>query len=57
MNIKQLTNAIKFIPARKSIMLKGTHGIGKITAPRKPKEDPKATKTSTVTGDLRGGKD
>ena len=34
-----------------------THGIGKITAPRKPKEDPKATKTSTVTGDLRGGKD
>lgn len=29
MNIKQLTNAIKFIPARKSIMLKGTHGIGK----------------------------
>lgn len=29
MNIKQLTRAIKLLPARKSIMLKGTHGIGK----------------------------
>lgn len=29
MNIKQLTNAIKYLPARKSIMLQGTHGIGK----------------------------
>lgn len=29
MNIAQLTKAIKLLPSRKSIMLKGTHGIGK----------------------------
>lgn len=29
MNIKQLTRAISILPAKKSIMLKGTHGIGK----------------------------
>jgi MoxR-like ATPases len=29
MNISQLTKAIKYLPTRKSILLKGTHGIGK----------------------------
>lgn len=29
MNITQLTKAIKYIPTRKSIMLKGYHGVGK----------------------------
>lgn len=29
MNIAQLTKAIKYLPTRKSILLKGTHGIGK----------------------------
>lgn len=29
MNIEQLTKAISILPARKSILLKGTHGIGK----------------------------
>lgn len=29
MNIKQLTRAIAILPSHKSIMLKGTHGIGK----------------------------
>lgn len=29
MNIKQLKNAIKYLPSEMSIMLRGTHGIGK----------------------------
>ena len=32
-----------------------THGLGKITAPVKPKDEPKSART-TASADLRGGK-